>query len=125
MIRRPPRSTLFPYTTLFRSFISLAEDDGLIVELQQWVLRRATSDFARLLAEGLDLKLGVNVSVRHLQAGCLAPDVARALAASGIPPQRLMLEVTESVMIDAADRLASDLATLRERSEERRVGKEC
>ena len=64
----------------------------------------------RLLADGRDLKMGVNVSVRHLQAGCLAPDVARALAAAGVPPQRLMLEVTESLLIDARDRLEGDLA---------------
>jgi EAL domain-containing protein (putative c-di-GMP-specific phosphodiesterase class I) len=95
-------------------FISLAEDDGLIVPLQQWVLQKATADFAGLLGEGRDLKLGVNVSVRHLQAGCLAPDVAQALARAGMPPTRLMIEVTESVMLDAEDRLESDLATLRE-----------
>ena len=57
----------------------------------------------------------MNVSVRHLQAGCLAPDVARALADSGLPPARLMIEVTESVLLDAEDRLESDLGTLRER----------
>jgi EAL domain-containing protein (putative c-di-GMP-specific phosphodiesterase class I) len=95
-------------------FIALAENDGLIVPLQQWVLRKATADFAGLLAEDRDLKLGVNVSVRHLQAGCLAPDVAKALADSGMPPSRLMIEVTESVMLDAEDRLQSDLATLQE-----------
>jgi diguanylate cyclase (GGDEF)-like protein/PAS domain S-box-containing protein len=95
-------------------FIALAEDDGLIVPLQQWVLRTATADLALLLAEGLDLKLGVNVSVRHLQAGCLAPDVARALAAAGVAPRRLMLEVTESVLIDAHERLEGDLVTLRD-----------
>jgi diguanylate cyclase (GGDEF)-like protein/PAS domain S-box-containing protein len=95
-------------------FIALAEADGLIVPLQQWVLRRATTDFAGLLAEGRDLRLGVNVSVRHLQAGCLAPDVARALADSAVPPGRLMIEVTESVMLDAEDRLQGDLATLRD-----------
>ncbi len=95
-------------------FIALAEDDGLIVPLQQWVLRTATADLAVLLAEGRDLKLGVNVSVRHLQAGCLAPDVARALAAAGVPPRRLMLEVTESVLIDAHERLEGDLVTLRD-----------
>jgi EAL domain-containing protein (putative c-di-GMP-specific phosphodiesterase class I) len=50
--------------------------------------------------------------VRHLQAGCLAPDVAHALAATGLPPQKLVLEITESVMLDAEDRLQSDLATL-------------
>jgi diguanylate cyclase (GGDEF)-like protein/PAS domain S-box-containing protein len=95
-------------------FIALAEDDGLIVPLQQWVLRTATADLSVLLAQGRDLKLGVNVSVRHLQAGCLAPDVARSLAAAGVPPQRLMLEITESVLVDAQDRLEGDLVTLRD-----------
>jgi EAL domain-containing protein (putative c-di-GMP-specific phosphodiesterase class I) len=95
-------------------FIALAEDDGLIVRLQQWVLRRATRDFGALIAGGRDLKLGVNVSVRHLQAGCLAPDVAQALAEAAVPPQRLMIEVTESIMLDAEDRLESDLAILQD-----------
>jgi diguanylate cyclase (GGDEF)-like protein len=93
-------------------FISLAEDDGLIVTLQRWVLRKATTDAAALLAAGWDVQMGVNVSVRHLQAGCLAPDVALALAQSGLPPRKLVLEITESVMLDAEDRLESDLATL-------------
>jgi EAL domain-containing protein (putative c-di-GMP-specific phosphodiesterase class I) len=52
--------------------------------------------------------------VRHLQAGCLAPDVARALAAAGVPPRRLVLEVTETVLIDASERLEGDLVTLRD-----------
>ena len=95
-------------------FIALAEDDGLIVPLQQWVVRRATRDFGTLIAGGRDLKLGVNVSVRHLQAGCLAPDVAQALADAAVPPQRLMIEVTESIMLDAEDRLESDLAILQD-----------
>ena len=93
-------------------FISLAEDDGLIVTLQRWVLQRATTDAAALLAAGWDVQMGINVSVRHLQAGCLAPDVANALAESGLPPHKLILEITESVMLDAEDRLESDLATL-------------
>ena len=63
-------------------FISLAEDDGLIVPLQRWVLGTATMLAAELLAEGISVQMAVNVSVRHLQAGCLAPDVAHALAAA-------------------------------------------
>jgi EAL domain-containing protein (putative c-di-GMP-specific phosphodiesterase class I) len=78
------------------------------------VLKAATADLALLLADGRDLKVGVNVSVRHLQAGCLAPDVARALGAAGLPPQRLMLEVTETLLIDAHERLEGDLVTLRD-----------
>jgi diguanylate cyclase (GGDEF)-like protein/PAS domain S-box-containing protein len=94
-------------------FIALAEDDGLIVALQRWVLGQAMTDLAALLADGWQLQMGVNVSVRHLQAGCLGPDVAQALAATGVPPERLVLEITESVMLDARDRLESDLAALR------------
>jgi EAL domain-containing protein (putative c-di-GMP-specific phosphodiesterase class I) len=95
-------------------FISLAEDDGLIVPLQRFVLQTATRDVAALVAAGRDLKVSVNVSVLHLQAGCLAPDVARALADSGLPARRLILEITESVALDVEDRIEGDLAVLRE-----------
>jgi len=84
------------------------------VPLERWVLGAATAALAPLLAQGHDLRLGVNVSVRHLQAGCLADDVARALAASGVPASRLMLEITESVLVDAEDRVERELAALRE-----------
>jgi diguanylate cyclase (GGDEF)-like protein/PAS domain S-box-containing protein len=95
-------------------FIGLAEEDGLIVPLQRWVLGRALADAAALLDEGFDVQMAVNVSVRHLQAGCLAPDVALALATTGLPPGKLVLEITESVMLDGRDRLESDLGSLRE-----------
>jgi EAL domain-containing protein (putative c-di-GMP-specific phosphodiesterase class I) len=95
-------------------FVSLAEDDGLIVPLQRWVLETALADLAVLRAAGNDdLQMAVNVSVRHLQAGCLAPDVAHALAHSAVPAGNLVLEVTESVLLDAEERLESDLATVR------------
>ncbi|MFW3169436.1 putative bifunctional diguanylate cyclase/phosphodiesterase [Geodermatophilus sp. CPCC 206100] len=95
-------------------FVGLAEDDGLVVPLQRWVLGRATAALAPLLAAGHDVQLGVNISVRHLQAGCLAADVARALADSGVPASRLMLEITESVLMGAGDRMEGDLDALRE-----------
>ncbi|WP_198597799.1 putative bifunctional diguanylate cyclase/phosphodiesterase [Blastococcus atacamensis] len=94
-------------------FIPLAEEDGLIVPLQRWVLDVAVRHAAVLLADGWDVQMGVNVSVRHLQAGCLAPDVAAALAAAALPPGKLVLELTESVLLDAQDALLSDLETLR------------
>ena len=82
----PPRVGTVPPD----EFISLAEDDGLIVTLQRWVLQRATTDAAALLAAGWEVQMAVNVSVRHLQAGCLAPDVAtrwpvRPAAAASCP----------------------------------------
>jgi EAL domain-containing protein (putative c-di-GMP-specific phosphodiesterase class I) len=93
-------------------FVPLAEDDGLIVPMQRWVLDQATADLAGLLRQGRDLQLGVNISVRHLQAGCLVPDVAAALGRAGLPPRRLMLEVTESLFIGEQDRTEGDLTTL-------------
>ncbi len=93
-------------------FIGLAEEDGLIVPLQRWVLETATAEHARLVAGGRDLKLGVNISVRHLQARCLVEDVTRALERSGLPARMLMIEVTESVLIDDDDRLLTELAQL-------------
>ncbi|MGY1630525.1 putative bifunctional diguanylate cyclase/phosphodiesterase [Geodermatophilus sp. SYSU D01186] len=94
-------------------FVGLAEDDGLIVPLQRWVLAEATAALAPMLAAGHDLQLGVNVSMRHLQAGCLATDVAAVLAGSGVPAHRLMLELTESVLMGAGDRTDGDLDALR------------
>ncbi|MCZ2859795.1 putative bifunctional diguanylate cyclase/phosphodiesterase [Blastococcus sp. VKM Ac-2987] len=94
-------------------FIPLAEEDGLIVPLQRWVLGVATEHAAVLLADGWDVQMGVNVSVRHLQAGCLAPDVVAALTAAQLPADKLILEITESVLLDVHDRVLSDLETLR------------
>ncbi|WP_138735883.1 putative bifunctional diguanylate cyclase/phosphodiesterase [Modestobacter excelsi] len=93
-------------------FIPLAEDDGLIVPLQRWVLEQATAELAVLLRQGRDLQLGVNISARHLQSGSLVPDVSAALGRAGVPPRRLMLEVTESLFISEPDRGGEDLQTL-------------
>jgi EAL domain-containing protein (putative c-di-GMP-specific phosphodiesterase class I) len=93
-------------------FVALAEEDGLIVPLQRWVLRTAIAEHARLMAGGRDLRLGVNVSALHVQARCLVEDVTAALDAAGLPADRLMIELTESVFTDDAELLRSTLAEL-------------
>ncbi len=93
-------------------FVALAEEDGLIVPLQRWVIRTATAEHARLIAGGRDLRLAVNVSVLHVQARCLVEDVAAALDLAGLPADRLMIELTESVFADDAELLRSTLAAL-------------
>src|SRR3712207_7942760 len=55
MIRRPPRSTLFPYTTLFRSFTA---GPGIPVQVQPWGCLKSSNNFPRLAAPRLGLDLG-------------------------------------------------------------------
>ena len=92
-------------------FLPIAERAGLVVELQRWMLHAATAAAVTLPAHGAELKLGVNVTTQHLTAGTLVGDVTSALRESGLPPERLVVEVTESAL--AGDRLADDVTALR------------
>ena len=81
-------------------FIPIAEETGLIVELGRWVLQQACRDVAGWLRAGAaDLTLAVNVSARQMREPCFMGDVTRALAASGLPPGKLELELTESLLM--------------------------
>jgi diguanylate cyclase (GGDEF)-like protein/PAS domain S-box-containing protein len=83
-------------------FVPLAEDTGLIVPLGRHVLRTACAFVAARNAERPDqqpLRIAVNVSVRQLQEPDLLGDVQAALAAAGLPPHLLTLEITESIRL--------------------------
>jgi diguanylate cyclase (GGDEF)-like protein len=82
-------------------FVSLAEDTGLIVPIGRWVLHaacQAARDWQRRFPLQPHPFLSVNLSVRQLQQPDLLEDVAGALDASGLDPDQLMLEITESVL---------------------------
>jgi EAL domain-containing protein (putative c-di-GMP-specific phosphodiesterase class I) len=83
-------------------FIPIAEQSGLIVSIGAWVLREACTQAAAWAAAdpgAAALEVAVNVSPRQLVAPSFADDVGSALAAAGLPPQRLCLEVTESAVV--------------------------
>ncbi len=82
------------------AFIPAAEDSGLIVPIGAWVLRRACHDGAPWYQRHGTL-MSVNVSPRQLREPDFAAMVRDALAASGLPPRALILEITESVLMDA------------------------
>ena len=85
-------------------FIRLAEETGAILPLGRWILTEACRQAASHTPVLPDLLLSVNIAVRQLQQPGLVDDVTRALADTGLPPQRLQLEVTESaVMASDAD----------------------
>ena len=97
-------------------FVPLAEESGLITELGRWVLREACATIATLGGGGLGeeaLSVAVNVSARQVRSGELVPDVLAALESSGLPASRLIVEITESVLLDDSH-VIEDLAALRQ-----------
>ena len=79
-------------------FIPLAEDTGLIHQLGDWALERAARDVAGLTHDGRALELSVNLSAVQLDDE-VAAKVHRALVTSGLAPERLTVEVTESTFV--------------------------
>ncbi|MFK7920123.1 MAG: GNAT family N-acetyltransferase [Ilumatobacter sp.] len=88
-------------------FIQLAEQTGQIVPIGRWVLNEACNQVMRWRKEHPDTapkSVAVNLSVRQLHDPKLLEDVADALYASGLEPEALTLEITESMLIEETDR---------------------
>jgi diguanylate cyclase (GGDEF)-like protein len=92
-----PELGLVPPST----FIPLAEQNGLIVEIGAWTLRQACRDAA---SWDKPLQIGVNLSPVQFRYGDLANLVQSVLLESGLPPKRLELEITEGVLINDSSR---------------------
>ncbi|MHB1538655.1 MAG: EAL domain-containing protein [Solirubrobacteraceae bacterium] len=96
--RHPARGLVGP-----GSFVSIAEDSGLIESIGRWVLERACAQAARWQArhrERPPLRICVNVSIQQLRGRELEATVLGTLAASGLEPANLCLELTEPVLLD-------------------------
>jgi diguanylate cyclase (GGDEF)-like protein/PAS domain S-box-containing protein len=97
-------------------FIPLAEDTGLIVPIGRWVLREGCRQGRRLLETlpgDRPVSLAINVSLKQLQHSDIVADVRDALEDSGLPPERLTLEITESVLMADTDVAVERLAELK------------
>ncbi|MBV9287700.1 MAG: EAL domain-containing protein [Hyphomicrobiales bacterium] len=92
-------------------FIELAEDTGLIVPMGEWALRHACADAARW---SNPLRVAINVSSVQFRNPGLVTVVMNALGASGLPPERLELEVTESVLLGPNPQNIATLKQLRQ-----------
>lgn len=92
-------------------FIAIAENSGFINVLGPWVLKRACKDAASWPSF---IPLSVNVSPRQFESGSLEDEVRSALYESGLPSDRLCLEITESSLVDEALRVGEVLTAIRE-----------
>lgn len=95
-------------------FIPLAEDTGLIIPIGEWVLQQACQQAARWreLTDG-QFHVAVNLSARQFSVPDLAGTVGRILGETGLPPQALLLEITETVALANEDNNLEVLRKLR------------
>ena len=99
--RHPERGLVSPV-----DFVPVAEETGLIVPIGEWVVRRACEEAAAWPAP---YRVAVNLSAAQFKGKALVASVVSALAASGLAPERLELEITESVLLAESE---ANLATL-------------
>ena len=82
-------------------FIPVAEETGLIVDIGEWVLTTACLEMARWINAGIKpMRMAVNVSALQLRRRDFCETVANALTTSGLPPELLELEITESSVME-------------------------
>jgi diguanylate cyclase (GGDEF)-like protein len=106
--QHPERGLLSP-----DSFLRIAEETGQIIPITRWLLGEATGAAARWAAEGLPLRMSVNVSARHFAGETLVHDVRSALRASGLPADQLVVELTETSLAEDPSRAEDQLSLLR------------
>ena len=91
-------------------FIGIAESTGFIVDLGKWVLERAAKDAMHLPS---DLTVAVNVSGIQIMHSELVKDIDAVLKTVGLPAERLCLELTESVLLEATESIIETMQDLR------------
>ena len=88
------------------SFISIAEETGLIVPITQLIAQKACEDLCRWqdqLKDKLKLTMNINLSSKHFLSPTLLDDIKEILNQTGMPPQQLKLEITETALMEDAD----------------------
>ncbi len=97
-----------------QEFIPAAEDSGHIVAIGEWVLREACRQHLEWKrTAGVDLQMGVNVSMRQLRDASFISKLEAVISETGINPARLEIELTESMMVENANVLIGILTKVR------------
>ena len=109
--RHPDHGLLLP-----DEFIALAEETGLVIPLDRWVLKEAcvqTREWQFCHSDARRLWVSVNISARHFQDEGLVEDVSTALRESDLDPQFLVLEITEGVFVQEAESVLERMLELK------------
>jgi len=96
-------------------FIEAAEESGLIGEIGDWVMRNACSQAAEWASRGLSLPVAVNVSAMQFERSGFADTVMEILEQTGLPPELLEIELTESIAMRDPQRVIDQVQPLRDR----------
>jgi diguanylate cyclase (GGDEF)-like protein len=107
--RHPDRGLLLP-----ARFLPLAEETGLILPIDRWVLAEACRAAAAWQDVSPTTTVAVNIAAMHLRRQDITATVEAAARAAGLPPQSLTLELTETALIDGTDAVLTRLCQLRE-----------
>lgn len=106
--RHPERGLLLP-----DAFLAVAEETGQVIPITRRLLVETTRQAAAWAAQGLALRMSVNISARHFATETLVRDVRVALRESGLPPEQLVLELTETSVAEDPTRAEDQLTVLR------------
>jgi diguanylate cyclase (GGDEF)-like protein len=106
--RHPQRGLVQP-----DMFIPLLEETGLIADVGAWVLSEACGQAAAWHRAGHPVNMAVNVSGRQLDSDQLIADISAALVASGLAPQFLTIEITETTLMRNVEETAARLAAIK------------
>lgn len=96
------------------AFIPVAEETGFIVDIGRWVLNAACRQIAEWQAQGKDMYVSINISGRQIPDGMTPKMLADAVRHHGIEPWRLVIEITEGVLLADVSRAQQWLAAVRE-----------
>jgi diguanylate cyclase (GGDEF)-like protein len=95
------------------AFIPLLEETGLIVDVGRWVLSQACGQAAEWRAAGHSIDMAVNVSGRQLDTDQLVEDIEAALSESGLDPDALTIEITETTLMNNIEDTARRLRAIK------------
>ena len=107
--RHPRRGVVQP-----DDFVPILEETGLIVDVGRWVLQEACRQGAEWREHGRDIGVAVNVAARQLDRDELVSEVAEALSETGLDPDALTIEITETTIMANAEHTAVRLAAIKD-----------